>query len=711
MPLSASITAAALLLSMPTAKQDRFAYPESKRLDLVEKLHGIEIPDPYRWLEDPDDAETQDWIAAQNKLTFGYLAAIPARKPIGERLTKLWNYERFSTPFKRADKYFWFKNDGLQAQSVLYWAPSLKAKPKVLIDPNKLSEDGTVALSGSEVSEDGKYLAYSVSSGGSDWQEWRVRSVATGKDLKDVVRWSKFSGASWTHDGKGFFYSRYDEPPKGKELESSNYYHKLYYHRLGTPQSKDTLVYQRKDQKEWGFDGTVTDDGRYLIVSVWHGTNPENRVFYKDLKRKNAKVIELLPVADAAYGFVGNDGPVFWFLTDLKAPLRRLIAIDIRKPDRKHWKTVIPTSKDTLESVSAVGGKLVAGYLRDASARIAVFSKAGKLEREVKLPGLGSAGGFGGKWTDDETFYWFTSFSYPVTVFRYDLKSFQSSSVFVPKVQFDPEKYETKQVFYRSKDGTRVPMFLTHKKGIALDGSNPTLLYGYGGFQIPLTPGFSVANLVWMEMGGVFAMANLRGGGEYGKSWHDAGRLKNKQNVFDDFFAAAQWLVANRYTDSGKLAIHGGSNGGLLVGACITQRPELFGAALCDVGVLDMLRFHKWTIGWAWVSDYGSPDKKPDFEVLRKYSPYHNLKEGSRYPATLISTGDHDDRVYPAHSFKFAAALQRAQAGEAPVLIRIETRAGHGAGKPTQKIIDEIADQFSFLVKNLGVELPDSFGK
>jgi prolyl oligopeptidase len=704
---------ATLLAALPSAVWAQgdggYSYPQAKRGEVVESLHGVPVADPYRWLENPDDPEVRAWIEAENKLSFGYLEKIPERPWIRRRLAALWNYERFGVPFKSGGRYFWSRNDGLQNQSVLYWAPSLKAQPKVLLDPNKLSKDGTAALSGLAVSEDGKLLAYSISQGGSDWQEWRVRNVDTGKDLPDKVEWSKFSDASWTKDGKGFFYSRYDAPKAGKQLQDVNYYMKLYYHRLGTPQSQDELIYERKDQKEWGFDGHVTDDGRYLILSVWKGTERENRVFFKDLQRKTSKVVELLPRADASYTFIGNRGPVFWFQTNKGAPLSKVISMDARKPDPKSWRTIVPEAKSNLESCSMVGGKLIASYLKDAHSQIKVFSPEGKFEREVKLPTLGTASGFGGRVTDNETFYGFSGFTYPTTIYRYDIASGTSEAFRKPKVAFDPSLYETKQVFYSSRDGTRVPMFLTHRKGLKLDGQNPTLLVGYGGFNISLTPWFSVANAVWLEMGGVYAVANLRGGGEYGTPWHDGGRLKNKQNVFDDFIAAAEWLIANKYTSTPKLAINGGSNGGLLVGACLNQRPDLFGAALPDVGVMDMLRFHKFTIGWAWVSDYGSPDRKEDFDVLRKYSPYHNIEPGVNYPPTLITTGDHDDRVVPAHSFKYAARLQAAQAGPAPILIRIETQAGHGAGKPTSKIIEEVADQYAFLVRSLRFKLPARF--
>ncbi|MBK9137911.1 MAG: S9 family peptidase [Verrucomicrobia bacterium] len=685
----------------PPVSLPKSAYPVTARTNQEDLYHGVRVADPYRWLEDDNAADTKAWVEAQNRVTFGYLGRIPERQALRDRLTKLWNFERYGLPFKEGGRYFYFKNDGLQNQSVLYTLTSLEAEPRVLLDPNKLSADGTVALSGLALSEDGQHLAYGISRSGSDWQEWHVRRVDTGEDLADHVRWVKFSGASWTKDGRGFFYSRYDEPAEQGKLTQVNKFQKLYYHRLGTPQSEDRLVYHRPDQPDWGFQGGVTDDGRYLIITVTQGTDPKNRVFYQDLATPDAPVVELLNDFDASYNFVDNDGPVFWFVTDLAAPRSRLIAIDTRNPARAQWREVIPEAAETLTSASVVGGRLIASYLKDARSQVKVFGLDGHFVREVDLPGIGSAGGFGGKREDPETFYSFSSFSTPATIYRYDVATGASSVFRAPEVAFTPADYETRQVFYRSKDATRVPMFITHKKGLKLDGRNPTLLYGYGGFNISLTPSFSVANLVWMEMGGVYAVPNLRGGGEYGEPWHQAGTKLQKQNVFDDFIAAAEWLIANRYTSPRRLAIAGGSNGGLLVGACMTQRPELFGAALPAVGVLDMLRFHKFTIGWAWTSDYGSSDDPEEFKALYAYSPLHNLRPGVRYPATLITTADHDDRVVPAHSFKFAARLQECHRGGPPVLIRIETKAGHGAGKPTAKLIEEAADRLAFLVHTL----------
>jgi prolyl oligopeptidase len=696
-----------------TAQSSIFVYPVSQQESQVDDYHGTAVADPYRWLEDPDAPQTKAWVDAQNQLTFGYLAQIPQRDRIKQRLTQLWDYEKYSAPFKQGSddqqgestqRYFYFKNNGLQNQSVLYTLESLDDEPTVLLDPNTLSEDGTIALSGLSISEDSKLMAYGLAIAGSDWNEWRIRDIATQQDLPDRIQWVKFSGASWTHDGKGFFYSRYDEPNEKTKLEDVNYYQKLYYHRLGTPQSDDILIYQRADHKEWGFGGEVTEDGRYLMISVWMGTDPRNLIFYKDLTNPDAPVVELINTFEAEYRFIDHDGNKFWFRTDFAAPRSRVIEIDITQPEQTHWKELIPQAPETLQGVSLLNNQFVAQYLKDARSQVKIFDLTGTFIREVELPGIGSVSGFGGKRQDTETFYSFASFTTPTTVYHYDLTTGSSTIFRQPAVDFKPEDYETKQVFYPSKDGTSVPMFIVHKKGIKLDGTNPTYLYGYGGFGVSLTPSFSVSLLVWMEMGGVYAMPNLRGGGEYGEDWHQAGMKEKKQTVFDDFIAAGEWLIAQGYTSSEKLAISGGSNGGLLVGACMTQRPDLFAAAMPAVGVMDMLRFHKFTIGWAWISEYGTPDDPEQFKTLYAYSPLHNLQPGVAYPATLITTADHDDRVVPAHSFKFAATLQAAHQGDDPVLIRIETKAGHGAGKPTAKIIEENADKWAFLVKNLGME-------
>jgi prolyl oligopeptidase len=683
-------------------------YPSTYRDDQVDNYHGTPVADPYRWLEEPDSEETQAWITAQNQVTQAYLAQISERQQIRDRLTQLWNFERYSTPFRRLgtggdDLYFFFKNDGLQNQSVLYVQEGINGEARVLLDPNQLSEDGTVALTGLDVSEDGSLLVYALSSAGSDWKDWKVREVGTGKDRPDLVQWSKFSGAAWTPDNQGFFYSRYDEPDQQSQFEAVNYYHKLYYHRLGTDQSADQLIYHRPDQKEWGFDAQVSDDGQYLIINVSLGTDSRNLLFYKDLSQPDLEVVALIDTFEAGFSAIGNDGSLFWLWTDLDAPKGKVIAVDLHQPSRDHWQTLIPEANETLESIALLNQQFVAIYLKDAYSVVKRFDRQGQEIDQVKLPGIGSVGGFGGRPDDTETFYSFTSFTVPTTIYHYNLLTGESSLFRQPHVDFDASQYETCQVFYPSADGTQIPLFLVHKKGLVLNGQNPTLLYGYGGFNISLSPSFSVSRLVWLEMGGVYALANLRGGGEYGETWHQAGMKHNKQNVFDDFVAGASWLIDQGYTSSSKLAISGGSNGGLLVGACMTQRPDLFGAVLPAVGVMDMLRFQKFTIGWAWCSEYGSPDEPEDFPVLYGYSPLHNLKPGTAYPATLITTADHDDRVVPAHSFKFAATLQAAHTGPAPTLIRIETQAGHGAGKPINKTIEEVTDQWGFLVKVLQI--------
>ncbi|BBD56592.1 prolyl oligopeptidase family serine peptidase [Planktothrix agardhii] len=677
-----------------------FSYPQTRKSDQVDNYHGVTVADPYRWLEDLDSEETASWVEAQNAVTFGYLNQIPAKETIKQRLTQLWDYEKYGIPFKQGNRYFYFKNDGLQNQSILYVLDSLDAEPEVLLDPNILSDDGTVALSGISISEDGNLMAYGLSTSGSDWQEWKVRDINTKEDLSDHLKWVKFSGASWIHDHQGFYYSRYDQPQEGKPLEEINYFQKLYYHRLGTDQSEDTLIYERPDHKEWGFNGFVTEDGKYLIISVWKGTESKNLVFYQDLTQTNAEVIELISEFEASYSFIDYQGDIFWFTTDLDASRSRVIAIDI---NTKIPTEIIPEAPETLEGVNILNNQFIADYLKDAHTQMKIFNLDGSFVREIELPGIGSVGGFGGKRYDTETFYSYTSFTAPNTIYRYNLITGESTIYRQAQVDFNPDDYETQQIFYPSKDGTLIPMFITAKKGVELNGNNPTILYGYGGFNISLTPSFSISRLVWLEMGGVYAIANLRGGGEYGENWHQAGTKLKKQNVFDDFICAAEWLIENRYTSAEKLAIMGGSNGGLLVGACMIQRPDLFAAVLPAVGVLDMLRFHKFTIGWAWCSDYGSPENPEEFQALYAYSPLHNLKPGTAYPATLITTGDHDDRVVPAHSFKFASALQEHHIGENPVLIRIETKAGHGAGKPTDKVIEEIADQFAFLKQVLQI--------
>lgn len=683
---------------------ENISYPPSRRSDTTDQLHGTSVPDPYRWLEDLNSEETTAWIKAQNKISESYLETAPGRDHLVEHLTKLWNVERFGIPFREGDRYFFTKNDGLQNQSVLHTADSLDAKPTVLLDPNTLSDDGTVALGSYEVSPDGRYLAYSTSASGSDWIKWHVRDIASRKDLPDQLLWSKFSGASWSKDSKGFYYGRFPTPEKGQEMTATNLHKKIYYHHLGTPQEEDKLVYERPQHPKEGLYAWVSEDGRYLLIHVSRGTDTRNGLFYRDLNQPDSPVVELLPEFDASYDFITNLGSTFIIQTDLDAPKQRVVAIDLARPERADWKTIIPESPETLRSVSHVGGILIANYLKDARTEIRRFQTDGTALPPVKLPGLGTASGFDGQSGDQETFYAFTSFTTPGTIYCYNTGTNTSTVFKQPATLFNPGDYESRQIFATSKDGTKVPMFVVHKKGLELDGSNPTLLYAYGGFNISLRPSYSPATIAWLDLGGIYVMANLRGGGEYGEEWHRDGMLLKKQNVFDDFIACAEHLIAEKYTSSPKLAISGGSNGGLLVGACLVQRPDLYGACLPAVGVMDMLRFHKFTIGWAWQAEYGKPDDPADFANLLRYSPYHNLKPAS-YPATLVTTSDHDDRVVPSHSYKFTAALQAAQQGEAPTLIRIESKAGHGAGTPTSKQIEAVVDKYSFLSRALGFPL------
>ncbi|OQB84087.1 MAG: Prolyl endopeptidase precursor [Chloroflexi bacterium ADurb.Bin120] len=675
-------------------------YPQTRTQDLVEEIHGHRVPDPYRWMEDLESDEIRAWIQNQNSLTNAYLERSPLKEKIQARMHELWDYERYSPPFKRGGRYFFTYNTGLLNQDIFYWMEDLDAEPQELIDPNTLSEDGTVALSGAAISRDGRLLAYGLSDAGSDWQTWHVRRVDDGQDLEDRIEWVKFSGASWDKSSTGFFYSRYDAP-QGDALKSANYDHKLYYHRLGTPQSEDRLIYARPDHPKWGFYGQVTEDGRYLVIYVSQGTAKENGVFYLDLEDPQGEVTGLLTDFDAAYELVWNDETRFFFKTDRDAPLSRVIAIDIDHPHPSKWNEVIPEDKDKLEYADFVGGFFVCTYLHHAAHQVRYYTQDGTPDGELTLPGIGTVMGFSGRGDDPETFYKFSSFTTPGTVFHLDVLNRKETVFRSPDLAFDPKDYVSKQVFFTSKDGTQVPLFITHRADLQIDGEVPTYLYGYGGFNIPLPVSFSVPNLVWMEMGGIYAQAHLRGGGEYGREWHEGGMKANKQNVFDDFIAAGEYLIREGYTTSPYLVIGGRSNGGLLVGACLTQRPDLFGVCLPNVGVLDMLRFHKFTIGWAWTSDYGSPDDPDEFSTLLAYSPYHNIKNGAIYPPTMVLTGDHDDRVFPGHSFKFAAALQNAQAGEAPILIRIETRAGHGAGKPTAKLIEEFSDMWTFALMHI----------
>jgi prolyl oligopeptidase len=700
------LTSFALLIfmafSIDSTAQTKLQYPAAKKVEQVDDYHGVKVADPYRWLEDGESADTKAWIDAQNKVTFDYLATIPQREQIKKRLTELWNYEKYSAPFKAGKHYFYYKNDGLQNQAVLYIADSVNDPGRVFLDPNKLSADGTAALAGLSFTDDGKLVAYGVARAGSDRSEWRIKNVETGEDLADVLPPNRQGGISWLKDNSGFFYSSFKPTEKGKELKETTFFQKFYFHKLGTPVSEDAVVYERPDNKEYFMGGGVTEDGKWLIVSVGKGTGPENMVYYKDLTKKDSPIMPLVDRLENDFSFIENDGSVFYFRTDKDAPRAKVVKVNVAEKETK-WTDVVPEAAETLQGVSFLNNQFILNYLKDAYTQIKIYDLNGKFVRDVKLPGIGSAGGFGGKREETETFYSYSSFNAPPTIYRYDMKTGKSEVFRQAKVAFNPADYEVRQVKFASKDGTQVPMFIVHKKGVKLDGTNPTLLYGYGGFNVSQTPAFSVSRVVWMEMGGVYAVANIRGGAEYGEAWHEAGTKLKKQNVFDDFIGAAEWLVANKYTQPSKLAVQGGSNGGLLVGAVLNQRPDLFGAALPAVGVMDMLRFPKFTIGWAWTSDYGSPDNKDEFAAIYKYSPLHNIKTGTKYPAVMVTTADHDDRVFPAHSFKYAAALQAAQAGDAPVLIRIETKAGHGAGKPTSKQIEEAADIYGFLMKNLGM--------
>ncbi len=678
-------------------------YPASKRTDFSEKIHGVDVPDPYRWLEELDTPPVDAWVTAQAAFAQAYLKKLPGREKLKTRLTELWDYEKHGLPYHMAGRLFYTRNSGLQNQSVLYWREDKPAsEERVLLDPNKLSEDGTVALSRYAISSDGKYLAYSLSTSGSDWQEWKVREVATGKDTTDHLKHIKFSTASWDHENKGFVYSRYHPSEEG-DLKESNINQQIYYHRLGDPQDKDQLVYKRPDQPKWIFDGDYSEDGRYLIITVFTSAGSKNGLFYKDLQAKNSQVVELIAPGEARYSFIDNEGSKFIVFTDHEAPNGKLIEVDTATS--QHKDLIAEKTDAALQGVSSVGDVLIAKYLKDVLPHVTMHDRQGNLIRELPLSEIGSASGFGGNRKDTSTFYVLSGYTNPGRIYRYDLASGESTLFWEAKLLFEPDRFVTKQVFYKSKDGTRVPMFLVHRKDFEAKGNAPTFLYGYGGFDISLTPRFTVSNLVWVEMGGVYALANLRGGGEYGKAWHEAGMKLKKQNVFDDFIGAAEWLIDNKITSSKHLAIGGGSNGGLLTAACMNQRPDLYGAVWTAVGVQDMLRFHQFTIGWAWQDEYGDIEDEAQFKNLLSYSPYHNVKSGVHYPPTLVTTADHDDRVFPAHSFKYGAALQHAQGGEAPIILRIETKAGHGAGKPTAKVIEETADRWAFLGNAVGLPL------
>lgn len=689
--------------TMVAQQNASLAYPVTRKVDTVDNYHGQQIADPYRWLEDDHSEETKAWVEAENKVTEGYLSSIPFRSKIKQRLETLWNYPKYGSPFREGKYYYFYKNDGLQNQAVLYRQLGLNGTPEVFIDPNKLSEKGTAALGSMSFSKDGKYVAYLVAKAGSDWQEGFVMDVETKKLLSDKLDWIKFSGLSWK--GDGFYYSRYDAPDEQSKLSKKNEFHKVYYHKVGTTQADDQLVYVDKEHPLRNAGVGLTEDERFLVLGTTEGTSGRE-VWYWDTKDASQKEFRLL-IKGFEYdpSVIENVGDKLLVRTNHDAPNYKVVLVDPKHPEKENWKTVIPEQPEVLQGVGTAGGKLFASYLKDASTRIVQYDTKGKLERNITLPGIGTASGFGGKVEDKEFFYTFTSFVAPPTIYKYDIPSGKSDIFRKSEVKFNPADYETKQVFFTSKDGTKVPIFLSYRKGLRLNGQNPVLLYGYGGFNIPMTPGFSVSNLFFMEQGGIYAVVNLRGGSEYGEAWHKAGMLEKKQNVFDDFIGAAEFLVKEKYTSPQKLAIRGGSNGGLLVGACMTQRPDLFRVALPAVGVMDMLRYQKFTIGWAWVVEYGSSEKAEQFPYLIKYSPLHNLKKGTHYPATLVTTADHDDRVVPAHSFKFAATLQEAHQGSNPVLIRVETQAGHGAGKPTSKLIDEATDIWAFTMYNLGMTM------
>jgi prolyl oligopeptidase len=684
----------------------KIVYPVTKKVEVVEDYFGTKVVDPYRWLEDETSPEVKAWVEDQNRVTFAYLDKIPYREKLKARLTELYNYPRISAPFHRGETYFFTKNDGLQNQSVIYIQKGENGAAEVFLDPNKFSADGTSVLSAFSLSKDGKYVAYGISTGGSDWVTLSVMDVNTRKKLDDEVKWMKASGVSW--QGDGFYYSRYPEPEKGKELSSKNEFQAVYFHKVGTPQSEDVLVYDDKEHPQRFQTVGTTEDERFAILTVSErGKGKQgNALFYKDVSKGDKEFKPIVAeIGNDSFGVLDNVGDKFLIRTNKNAPNGRVVLVDPQNPDEKNWKDILPERAEPMQGSSMAGGKLFASWRKDVATRAYVFSLDGKLENEIVLPGLGTAGGFGGLMDDKHVYYSFTSFNYPPTIFKYDIAS-KKSTVFrtVDIPGFKPENYETKQVFYNSKDGTRVPMFLVYKKGLKLDGNNPTLLYAYGGFNSVTAPAFSSLRMALLEQGMVYASANIRGGGEYGEKWHEAGTKLKKQNVFDDFIAAAEWLIANKYTSSNKLAIQGGSNGGLLVGAVSNQRPELFRAVIEQAGVMDMLRFQKFTIGWNWIADYGSAEaNEAEFKALYAYSPIHNVKPGAKYPATLITTADHDDRVVPAHNYKYAAALQAAQGGPNPILIRIDTNSAHGASNTT-KAIEQTRDIYAFLFENLGVE-------
>jgi prolyl oligopeptidase len=682
-------------------------YPETKKVTQVDDYFGTKVADPYRWLEDDNSGETKEWVTAENKVTNHYLFSIPFYDKVKKRLEEMWNYPKYSSPFKEGDWYYFYKNDGLQNQSVLYRQKGLNGTPEVFIDPNTMSKDGTAAIGTPSFSKNKKYAVYLEAQAGSDWQIAHVMNVADKQLRNDDVNYIKFSGTSWKGDD-GFYYSRYPTPDETSKLTTQNQNHKVYYHKLGTPQNDDVLIYEDKEHPLRTINAALSEDEHFLFLSTSEGTSG-SELWVKDMKNNSSgnDFKLLIKGFDTEAGFVDNDGDYLLVRTNADAPDYKVVLIDPKNPAKENWKIVIPERKELLESVGTAGHKLFLTYLQDASSRVYQTNYKGNLEREIELPGIGSAAGFNGNVDDKEIFYTYSSFDYPAAIFRYNIATGKTDLFRKSEVKINADNYQTVQTFFTSKDGTKVPMFITYKKGLQLNGNNPVLIYGYGGFNIPMTPAFSIFNAFFLEQGGVSVIVNLRGGSEYGEAWHKAGMLQNKQNVFDDFIAAAQFLIDKKYTNPSKLAMRGGSNGGLLIGAVMTQRPDLFKVAIPQVGVMDMLRYHKFTIGWAWATEYGRSDKKEDFENLYKYSPLQNLKPGVKYPATLVTTADHDDRVVPAHSFKFAATLQADNDGTNPTLIRIETKAGHGAGKPTSKQIDEAADIWSFVMYNLGMDFKE----
>lgn len=705
----------AMTFAAPPAQSGRLVYPKVRTVDVVDDYHGTTVADPYRWLENLDGEETAAFVKAENELTFGFLESVPGREGIIRRLTELWNYERSSVPYPIGGRYVFSKNDGLQNQAVFYTLDRLDGKPEVLIDPNNLSADGTTALACLAFSSDGRYMMYGVSESGSDWRIFHVRDLTTGEDLPDELRWIKFTSAAWHPSGKGFYYSRFDAPAEGRALEDQNRFQKICYHEVGTPQSDDRLVYERPDNPDLGVDAQITDDGRFLLVSFAEGTDRRAGWAVADLGRRSDQPLPFLPAGEAQYRFLGNVGDRLYFATDKDAPRFHVVEMTYGAPASKETRVVVPEGDGVIIEGRIVHDQIVLHSLVDVKSKITIHGRDGRFVKEVALPVMGSLedytyqplealGGLIGRPDGDEFFFEFSSWTYPGTVFRYDFRTGEAEPLWAPKVDFDPSGYETKQVSYPSADGTMIPMFIVHRKGIKLDGSNPTYIYAYGGFNINMTPAFRPYLPVWLDMGGVFAVPALRGGGEYGEAWHQAGILEKKQNGIDDFIAAAEYMIHEGYTKPEKLAIGGGSNGGLMVGAFLAERPELVRGVICAVPVADMLRYHRWTIGWAWATDYGTSDDPDQFKYLYAYSPLHNLKPGTSYPATLILTADHDDRVVPSHSFKFAAALQAAQGGDQPILLRVETNAGHSAGKPTSKRIEERADQWAFLAAVLDMK-------